>query len=249
MRPLLRSAAVSGWTTSLERSMAERYENVSASQMAHCGYCQQAFDPRGHRGRKRKYCSDRCREAAYRARRAAERISYGKCEVETCEAPRRSRSAQWCEMHYARWYRNNPVEDGRLRGGTCHHCGKPTGSKRRYYCSKLCHTRTRIRATYDPDRVCVVCASPIKHEERYNRNGCCSTQCSDTARLIASYGLTLQKYQAIREAQDGRCAVCRSHATRLRIDHRHADGIVRGLLCNECNLGLGLFRDDPADYS
>jgi hypothetical protein len=138
-----------------------------------------------------------------------------------------------------------PVEDGRLRGGTCHHCGKPTGSRRRYYCSKLCHTRTRIGAIYDPARACVVCASPIKHEERYNKNGCCSTQCSDTARLIASYGLTIQDYRAIHEAQDGRCAVCRNHATRLRIDHRHADGSVRGLLCNECNLGLGLFRDDP----
>ena len=226
--------------------MAERHENAHAAPAAKCSHCQQAFDSNSHRGRKRTYCSDRCREAAYRARRAAERLSYGKCEVETCEVPHRSRSARWCEMHYARWYRNNPVEDGRLRGGTCHHCSKPTGSRRRYYCSNLCRTRTRIGAIYDPARACVVCASPIEHEERYNRNGCCSTQCSDTARLVASYGLTIQDYRAIHEAQDGRCAVCHKHATRLRIDHRHADESVRGLLCNECNLGLGLlFRDDP----
>jgi hypothetical protein len=143
-----------------------------------------------------------------------------------------------------RWYRGNPVEDGRLRGGTCHHCGKPTGSRRRYYCSQLCHTRTRIGVSYDPDRRCIVCAAPILHEERFNRNGCCSTQCSDTVRLVASYGLTIEQYRDIYEAQEGKCAICGRHAVKLRIDHHHGDGMVRGLLCNECNLGLGLFRDN-----
>lgn len=214
-------------------------------QLAVCAYCDRSFDAYARRGRKRLYCSERCREAAYRVRRAAERPSYGTCEVETCDTPRRSKSARWCEKHYMRWYRNNPVEDGRLRGGTCHHCGKPTGSKRRYYCSQLCHTRTRIGVSYDPNRTCIVCAAPIMHEERFNRNGCCSTQCSDAARLVASYGLTIEQYRDMYEAQEGKCAICRKHSTKLHIDHHHDDAIVRGLLCNECNLGLGLFRDDP----
>jgi len=209
-----------------------------------CAHCGRYFDPVARPGRRRRYCSDRCREAAYRARRAAERPNYGACVVEGCGTPRRSKSATWCEMHYARRYRGNPVEDGRLRGGTCHHCGKPTGSRRRYYCSQLCHTRTRIGVSYDPDRRCIVCAAPILHEERFNRNGCCSTQCSDTVRLVASYGLTIEQYRDIYEAQEGKCAICGRHAVKLRIDHHHGDGMVRGLLCNECNLGLGLFRDN-----
>jgi predicted nucleic acid-binding Zn ribbon protein len=210
-----------------------------------CAHCGRSFDPFAHRGRRRRYCSDRCREASYRVRRAAERPTYDVCTVEGCGTRRRSKSALWCEMHYARWYRGNPVEDGRLRGGTCHHCSKPTGSKRRYYCSQLCRTRTRIGVVYDPDRRCVVCVTPIMHEERFNRNGCCSTQCSDTVRLVASYGLTIGRYREIYEAQGGKCAICRKRAARLRIDHHHGDGIVRGLLCNECNLGLGLFCDNP----
>lgn len=49
--------------------------------------------------------------------------------------------------------------------------------------------------------------------------------------------------------QGGVCAVCgdpRTKGKRLCIDHDHTTGEVRGLLCDRCNKGIGLFRDDPA---
>jgi hypothetical protein len=50
------------------------------------------------------------------------------------------------------------------------------------------------------------------------------------------------------ENQGGKCAICQSDITipKTRVDHCHATGIVRDLLCNNCNCGLGFFADDPA---
>ena len=49
--------------------------------------------------------------------------------------------------------------------------------------------------------------------------------------------------------QEGRCAVCRRHHTEFKrglfIDHDHATGHRRALLCCDCNSAIGLFQHDP----
>lgn len=65
---------------------------------------------------------------------------------------------------------------------------------------------------------------------------------------MKNYALTPDEYWAIYEAQDGCCYFCKrakGHAKKLCVDHDHATGFVRGLLCNTCNKILGHFRDDP----
>ena len=42
------------------------------------------------------------------------------------------------------------------------------------------------------------------------------------------------------------CQLCGKEENPLSIDHNHITGVVRGLLCKTCNVGLGMFHDDPA---
>jgi hypothetical protein len=63
------------------------------------------------------------------------------------------------------------------------------------------------------------------------------------------YGLTLEQYEAMLAAQDGRCAICGQMQTHARhkhlyVDHDHKTNKNRGLLCYNCNVGIGHFRDD-----
>ena len=46
-------------------------------------------------------------------------------------------------------------------------------------------------------------------------------------------------------AQSGRCAICTDPMTNPHVDHCHSSSTVRGLLCTNCNVGLGQFKDDP----
>jgi hypothetical protein len=66
--------------------------------------------------------------------------------------------------------------------------------------------------------------------------------------LKKSYGLTIEQYHEMLEAQAGVCAICLGADkafAHLAVDHCHQSGKVRGLLCNTCNRALGSFQDDP----
>lgn len=61
----------------------------------------------------------------------------------------------------------------------------------------------------------------------------------------AGHGITEADYVRMFEEQDGACAICREPSPELLIDHNHATGEVRGLLCHQCNGGIGLLKDSP----
>src|SRR5262245_50299285 len=62
------------------------------------------------------------------------------------------------------------------------------------------------------------------------------------------YNITIGQYDQILSCQEGRCAICQEPAKgKLHVDHCHAGSYVRGLLCPDCNRGLGGFRD-KAEY-
>lgn len=69
------------------------------------------------------------------------------------------------------------------------------------------------------------------------------------AKLLKKYGITHDDYERLLKEQDGGCAICGTKDPRQRseyfhVDHDHATGIVRGLLCSPCNQGLGYFQEN-----
>lgn len=64
--------------------------------------------------------------------------------------------------------------------------------------------------------------------------------------LAQSYGLTIEQYDAMHAEQRGCCAICGERPDRLVVDHCHDTGAARGLLCDNCNMGLGKLGDNPA---
>jgi hypothetical protein len=65
-------------------------------------------------------------------------------------------------------------------------------------------------------------------------------------RLKRNYGIGLDFYEQLLGKQDGKCAICGEpeNGRALAVDHDHGTGNIRGLLCTNCNNGLGRFRDD-----
>jgi hypothetical protein len=60
--------------------------------------------------------------------------------------------------------------------------------------------------------------------------------------LKRKYDITIEDYQKLIGLQNKKCAICNQEKS-LVVDHSHTTGVVRGLLCNHCNLALGMFDD------
>ena len=63
--------------------------------------------------------------------------------------------------------------------------------------------------------------------------------------LVRRYGISAGEVEALIDAQGGICLVC-GKPDPEHVDHDHATHDVRGVLCFNCNGGLGQFKDDPA---
>jgi hypothetical protein len=108
--------------------------------------------------------------------------------------------------------------------------------------------------------VCKGCGRELATEE-FPGLVYCKYRCRDCLTVVnqASQarrrGLCPEDYQALLDKQDGRCAICgareghrscRGRGCRLAIDYDRRTGLPRGLLCNNCNRGLGRFKDSVA---
>jgi hypothetical protein len=60
--------------------------------------------------------------------------------------------------------------------------------------------------------------------------------------------ISIEEYYEIFSKHNGKCDICKRPQSELKktfaVDHDHITGEIRGLLCSNCNLGLGNFKDD-----
>ncbi len=61
--------------------------------------------------------------------------------------------------------------------------------------------------------------------------------------LKREYNLSYEQYQLMLDLQNGICACCGNTPNRLVIDHNHQTSKIRGLICDNCNFGIGHFSD------
>jgi hypothetical protein len=123
---------------------------------------------------------------------------------------------------------------------------------------KVCR-KCNSRLKYESTGGCVKCTqaasrnsyrrfpvtTALRKQKSYYKN---IDRCRDT-KFRAQYNITLDDFNAMLEAQKGVCYICKevcASGRQLCVDHDHKKKIVRGLLCVNCNRGIGNFRDDTA---
>ena len=96
--------------------------------------------------------------------------------------------------------------------------------------------------------------SKIKHRETYEKYKIKNRVKAREKSMLNKYGIDLQQYKMMHELQNGVCKICKNPETSLQpngkdikdlcIDHCHKTNKVRGLLCHNCNAGIGHFNDN-----
>lgn len=96
---------------------------------------------------------------------------------------------------------------------------------------------------------CLSCRKGTKRKPKPNNIQCAYSR---NASLRSNYGIGIEEYKQMFVLQNGLCAICKQPETEtyrgvvrnLSVDHDHKTSQIRGLLCKQCNAGLGKFKDN-----
>ena len=102
-------------------------------------------------------------------------------------------------------------------------------------------------------KVCKQCTKENDKKRYYSEDLLANNEALLTRKMsvresrIKSYGISITEYEDLILKTEGKCQICGSppFGRKHNIDHCHVTGKVRGLLCRNCNLALGHFKDNP----
>jgi hypothetical protein len=215
-----------------------------------CGGCGKTIKVKPALANRKNFCSFECRNKSYENKVDFECNQCGKvCKL----IPYLQEHKKYCSnkcRNIARQKRDIV---------TCKTCKKDflfaTYADRKF-CSKKCSNEGKIvnPHTSENSKLCPSCKKDLPLSEYHNsklkykgRSQLCKTCVNNglkKSRLKSQYGMTFEQLNEMKEKQNHCCLVCKQQTEKLVIDHCHKSGKVRGLLCNQCNMGIGLFKDN-----
>ena len=200
-----------------------------------CEHCGATFE---ESNRAKRFCSERCRKSADRKRYKEKKLHttqqrrYKETGLRPHERHCKACGAKFTAKHNSEAYCSKPCRDV---GYEKNKLASKEAARERYYASK------------QPYRLkCAWCESSFesKGKVKYCSDQCRRESATHNARLN-TYGLSREEYEALAKRSGGLCEICQEKEAQ-HIDHCHDTGVVRGLLCQQCNHGLGNFQDRVA---
>jgi len=180
------------------------------------------------------------------------------CQIDGCDRPHKARGL--CQTHYAQRSRGRDFSaiKPRVRDipsecveDECRAPVKAHGLCGMHYQRLLRHGHTKYRDRKKPAKQCGIdgCDNHL-----YAKDLCHSHYAKQ--RKWQASGVDAARYQEMLREQGGVCAICgqperhrdalSGKPKALAVDHDHATGAVRALLCLTCNTAIGLLNDDAA---
>lgn len=166
---------------------------------------------------------------------------------------------------------NDTIKGKKLYERKCNNCGitREFKTKQGYersvntICKSCSNTRNafpRIARVINGMKECYACKQMLSVSEFFLYKGNAKTgryhslcnickkerfkQYQKTIGRFKRHGITKEMYDTMYKEQSGNCYICNKHEIKLHIDHNHITGKVRHLLCKECNLALGLLKEN-----
>lgn len=147
------------------------------------------------------------------------------------------------------------ARDGR-REARCATCR--LGVKKQRYLERKSGIRPIVTPIIQVCSKCKIEKPATAYQRSFHHDTGITTSCGDCiaeSRRLKNFRLTPGQYDAMLAEQEHVCAICQQPESAmatggkgvrgLAVDHDHRSGMVRGLLCGNCNKGLGNFQDDP----
>lgn len=222
-----------------------------------CPQCEQTFAPYNNRTTQR-FCSYACQRLWYiKEQKLARDMARQQVSVSCYNCGNEITGAIVGQKYCSESCRDQAKRACRISTHSAIECGVCKKEftpidRRSKYCSPTC----RKEAVYQRGRA--KRARLKEHNNSYQRE---YRQRNNKAvrkhRLKTWYGISLEEFDSLLKAQNHRCAICGASldgGKETHLDHSHKTQSIRGILCNNCNTGIGMFKDDPlllhaaADY-